>query len=333
MRFASPLYLFIFFAHLITAFLYINFGDKKFFNPAVIFSQAKLLRVKDSQLKKELFKLLNILKYIAILLIIIALARPQKGNIYEQSNDQGIDIIMALDTSTSMQSLDFRPLNRMETAKKVTQDFIKERNCDRIGLVVFSGLAFTQCPLTTDKDSLAKFVSSIQIGDTGMDGTAIGSAIMTSVNRLKDSQAKSKIIILVTDGNNNAGEIDPITASQIAREFNIKIYAIGVGSSEGAIYEVDDPFFGRRKIRVSQEAINENALRQIANNTEGEYFRVQDIKSFENIMKQIDKLEKYEIKVTQFTNYNELYRYFLIPAFILFLLIIILENTYLRKIP
>ena len=333
MRFACPLYLFMFFALLVAVFLYINFWDKKFFNPVVIFSQAKLLRLKNSQLKEKLFKLLNILKYTAILLIIIALARPQKGNVYEQSNDQGIDIIMALDTSTSMRSLDFRPLNRMEAAKKVTQDFIKERKYDKIGLVVFAGLAFTQCPLTTDKDSLAEFVNNIQIGDTGMDGTAIGSAIMTSVNRLKDSEAKSKIIILVTDGNNNTGEIDPITASQIAREFNIKIYAVGVGSPEGAIYEVDDPFFGKREVRVTQEAINENALREIAKNTGGEYFRAQDAKSFENIMKQIDKLEKYEIKVAQFTNYNELYKYFLIPAFILFLLIIILENTYLRKNP
>ncbi|MDR2437641.1 MAG: VWA domain-containing protein [Endomicrobium sp.] len=333
MRFASPLYLYIFFILLVMVFLYINFWYKIFFNSVIIFSQAKLLKLNNSQLKERLFKLLNILKYIAVLLIIISLARPQKGNVYEQSNDQGIDIIMALDTSTSMRSLDFRPLNRMEAAKKVAQDFIKERKYDRIGLIVFAGLAFTQCPVTTDKDSLVKFVNNIQIGDSGLDGTAIGSAIMTSVNRIKDSKAKSKIIILVTDGNNNTGEIDPITASQIAREFNIKIYTIGVGSPEGAIYEVDDPFFGKREVRVSQEAINENVLIEIAKNTGGQYFRAQDTKSFENIMKQIDKLEKYEIKVTQFTKYNELYKYFLVPAFILFMLIIILENTYLRKSP
>jgi Ca-activated chloride channel family protein len=333
MRFASPLYIFIFFTLLLLVILYINFWDKNFFNPIVIFSQVKLLKVDGLGLKEKLFKLLNILKYIAVLLIILALARPQKGNVYEQSNDQGIDIIIALDTSTSMRSLDFRPLTRIEAAKKVTQEFIKERKYDKLGLVVFAGLAFTQCPLTTDKDSLIKFVKNIEIGDTGMDGTAIGSAIMTSVNRLKDSEAKSKIIILVTDGNNNTGEIDPITASQIAKEYGIKIYTIGVGSAEGAIYEVDDPFFGKREVRVTQEAINENALREIAKKTGGEYFRAQDTKSFENIMKQIDKLEKYEIEVTQFTDYNELYKYFLIPAFILLLLIIILENTYLRKLP
>jgi Ca-activated chloride channel family protein len=314
-------------------FLYINFWGKKFFKPVIIFSQTKLLKLNGSHLKEKFFKLLNILKYVAILLVIVALARPQKGNVYEQSNDQGIDIIMALDTSTSMRSLDFRPLNRMEAAKKVTQDFIKERKYDRIGLIVFAGLAFTQCPLTTDKDSLVEFVNNIQIGDTGMDGTAIGSAIMTSVNRLKDNEAKSKVIILVTDGNNNTGEIDPITASQIAKEYNIKIYTIGVGSTDGAIYEIDDPFFGKREVRVSQEAINENVLKEIAKNTGGQYFRAQDTKSFENIMRQIDKLEKYEIEVTQFTDYNELYKYFLIPAFILLLLIIILEKTWLRKLP
>jgi Ca-activated chloride channel family protein len=336
MRFASPLYIFIFFIFLILVFLYINFWKKKFFNPFILFSLttlARLLKLNASSLKEKAFKLLNILKYVAVLLVIIALARPQEGNVYEQSNDQGIDIIMALDTSTSMQSLDFRPLNRMEAAKKVTQDFIKERKYDRVGLVVFAGLAFTQCPLTTDKDSLVDFVNNVQIGDTGMDGTAIGSAIMTSVSRIKDSEAKSKIIILVTDGNNNTGEIDPVTASQIAKEYNIKIYTIGVGSTEGAIYEVEDPFFGKREVRVREEAINENVLKEIAKNTSGLYFRAQDTKSFENIMRQIDNLEKYEIEVTQITDYNELYKYFLIPAFILLLLIIILEKTWLRKLP
>ncbi|MDR1474411.1 MAG: VWA domain-containing protein [Endomicrobium sp.] len=333
MRFANPVYFFVFFVIMLIAYLYINFWKKKLFNPNIIFSQVKFLKVNTFSLKENLFKGLNLLKYIAILLAIIAFARPQKGNVYEYSNDQGIDIIMALDTSSSMRSLDFRPLNRMEAAKKVTQDFIKERKYDKIGLVVFAGLAFTQCPLTTDKDSLAEFVNNIQLGNTSLDGTAIGSAIMTSVNRLKDSEAKSKIVILVTDGNNNSGEIDPVTASKIAKEYNIKIYPIGVGNPNGAIYEVDDPFFGRREVRVTEEAINEKVLKEIAKNTGGQYFRAQDTKSFENIMSQIDKLEKYKIETTQFTNYNELYKYFLIPSFILLLLIIILENTCLRRLP
>ncbi|MDR3253466.1 MAG: VWA domain-containing protein, partial [Endomicrobium sp.] len=299
----------------------------------ISFSRVKLLKDDEKKLKIIFLNILKILKYIVFILVIISLARPQKGKTFEQSGDKGIDIMIALDTSTSMRSLDFKPLNRMESAKKVTEGFVKARKCDRIGLVIFSGLAFTQCPLTTDKDSLVEFIKNIDIGDTGLDGTAVGSAIMTSVNRLKDSPAKSKIIILVTDGNNNMGEIDPVTASKIAKETCIKIYTVGVGSLNGAIYEIDDPFFGKREILYTQDAINEDVLKEIAHNTGGEYFRAQDTKSFEKIMKQIDKLEKDEIQVMQFTNYNELYRYFLIPAFLLLLLIIILENTFLRKLP
>jgi Ca-activated chloride channel family protein len=268
-----------------------------------------------------------------LVLIIIALSRPQRGRIFEQSSDQGIDIMMALDTSTSMGSIDFKPSNRMEAAKKVTEEFVKTRKYDKIGLVVFSGLAFTQCPLTTDKDSLVEFIKNINIGDTGLDGTAIGAAIMTSINRLKNSAGKSKIIILITDGNNNMGEIDPLTASKVAQSYGIKIYTIGIGSLEGAIFEIDDPFFGKRLIRDAKNAMNEDVLKRIAYNTGGQYFRAQDAKSFENIMKHIDKLEKNEIKIMQLANYKELYKYFLIPAFILLSIIIILENTYLRKLP
>ncbi|MDR3256525.1 MAG: VWA domain-containing protein [Endomicrobium sp.] len=331
MRFASPLYLLIFLP-LLFVYLYINIIKKKSFNSYISFSRVNLLKGNIPKFKTTLLNILKNFKYIFLILIIVALARPQSGKTFEQSNEQGIDIMVALDTSTSMSSLDFKPLNRMEAAKRVTQNFVRARKYDRIGLVIFSGLAFTQCPLTTDKDSLVEFIKNINIGDTGLDGTAIGSAIMTCVNRLKDSVAKSKIIILVTDGNNNMGEIDPLTASKVAQGCDVKIYTIGVGSLEGAIYEIDDPFFGKREVRT-QDAINEDVLKHVAYDTGGEYFRAQDTKSFENIMKQIDKLEKDDIKVVQFTNYNELYKYFLIPALFLLLLIIILENTYLRKLP
>jgi Ca-activated chloride channel family protein len=332
MRFANPLYLLIFFIILVFSYIYTNIFRRECFKSYVLFSQVKLLKNNRVSFKKKFLKILKPLKYVALVLIIISLARPQKGKVFEQSNDQGIDILVALDTSSSMRSLDFKPLNRMESAKKITEDFIKRRKYDKVGLVVFSGIAFTQCPLTTDKDSLIEFIKNIDIGDAGIDGTAIGSAIMTAVNRLKDSRAKSKIIILVTDGNNNMGEIDPISASKIAKEYGIKIYAVGVGSLEGAIYEVDD-LFGKRLIRIQGDAIKEDVLKEVARNTGGEYFRAQDTKSFENIMNNIDEMEKYEIKVTQVTNYNELYKYFLIPALILLLLIVILENTYARKLP
>jgi Ca-activated chloride channel family protein len=333
MSFANPLFLIIFLALLAALYAIVNFLLKKYYKPYIKFSAAQNFKGETPKTKKTLLKAAEYLKYFALILIIAALARPQEGKTYEQSDDSGIEIMLALDTSTSMRSLDFDPLNRMEAAKKVTENFVKARKHDRIGLVVFSGLAFTQCPPTTDKDSLSKFVSGVNIGDTGLDGTAIGSAIMTCVNRLKDSALKSKAMILITDGNNNMGEIDPITASKIAASYEIKIYAIGVGSREGAVYEVNDPFFGKRLVRSPEDKINESVLQEVAQNTGGRYFRAEDSKSFEEIMKQIDSLEKEEIKVTEFTVYTELYKYFVFPAFLILLLIAGLENTVLRKIP
>jgi Ca-activated chloride channel family protein len=334
MRFANPIFFVIFLPLLILVYFYVNVFKTKLFKTYIDFSRVKFLKeLSVFNLKARLYKLLQVFKYIALIFAIIALARPQEGKVFEEGNDQGIDIIIALDTSSSMSSLDFKPLNRMEAAKKVTCDFIKECKYDRVGLVIFSGLAFTQCPLTTDKISLIEFVKNINIGDIGLDGTAVGSAIMTSVNRLKDSRVKSKIIIIVTDGNNNTGEIDPITASKIAQNYNIKIYTIGVGSLEGTIYQVKDPFFGIREVRSSQDAINEDVLKDIAASTGGKYFRAQDTKSFEDIMQQINKLEKSEIKVTQHTSYNELYKTFLLISLSLLLITVVLENTYLRKLP
>jgi Ca-activated chloride channel family protein len=334
MRFANPIFFVIFSPILILIYFYINVFKAKLFRTHIDFSRVGFLKeLSKFNFKMRLYKLFQFLKYVALIFIVIALARPQEGKVFEETNDQGIDIIMALDTSSSMSSLDFKPFNRMEAAKKVTCDFIKERKYDRIGLVIFSGLAFTQCPLTTDKASLIEFVQNINIGDTGLDGTAVGSAIMTSLNRLKESKIKSKVIIVVTDGNNNMGEIDPITASKIAKNYNIKIYTIGVGSLEGAIYQVRDPFFGVREVRSSQDAIKEDVLKEIATNTGGQYFRAQDTKSFEDIMQQINKLEKSEIKVSQHTAYNELYKYFLIVSLFLLITTAILESTYLRKLP
>ncbi|MDR0800269.1 MAG: VWA domain-containing protein, partial [Endomicrobium sp.] len=179
MRFASSLYLLVFLPLLVLAYVYIGIIKKNSFKPCVSFSRVNLLKNNDPEFKKVLLNILKVLKCVSLILIIIALAKPQKGKTFEHSSNQGIDIIVALDTSTSMRSLDFRPLNRMEAAKKVIRDFVKERKYDRIGLVIFSGLAFTQCPLTTDKDSLAEFINNINIGDTELDGTAVGSAIMT----------------------------------------------------------------------------------------------------------------------------------------------------------
>jgi Ca-activated chloride channel family protein len=333
MRFANFIYLPIFVLLLGAICAAVNIFFKRRYKTYIDFSAADSLKDEVPKFKGSLLKTAEILKYFALGLIIIAFARPQEGKTYEQTSDSGVEIMLALDTSTSMRSLDFAPLDRMEAAKKVTEEFVRARKYDRIGLVVFSGLAFTQCPPTTDKDSLAKFVKNVNIGDTGLDGTAIGSAIMTSVNRLKDSPVKSKVIVLITDGNNNMGEIDPLTASKVAADYGIKIYAVGVGSAEGAVYEVNDAFFGKRLIKSPEDKINESVLREAAQNTGGQYFRAQDSKSFEQTMKQIDSLEKEDIKVEQFTTYNELYKYFAFPALFILLLIAVLENTYLRKLP
>jgi Ca-activated chloride channel family protein len=332
MRFASPWILIVGLIILAGIYWYINYFKRTDYQAALKFSRLWLMNKDQNSWKVLGLKILKWSKYLALILLLIALARPQKGKMFDISNDQGIDIMIALDTSSSMESIDFKP-NRLEAAKTVTVNFIEARKYDKIGLVNFSGLAFTQSPLTTDKASLIDFVKGINIGDTGLDGTAIGSAIITCVNRLKNSKAKSKVIVLITDGNNNRGEIDPLTASQIAAQYDIKIYAIGVGSPEGGIHVINDPFFGRREVRTPEDKINEAPLKQIAANTDGQYFRALDMRSFENIMKQIDGLEKDDIKVTQFTTYNELYKSFVWIAFIILLLTVLLENTILRKLP
>jgi Ca-activated chloride channel family protein len=328
MRFANPEFFLLF-----LLFLLIWVFGKGAAPAFVRFTRGIIFEKEKPPVKAVFYKALKILKYLALVLIIIALARPQKGTNYEDSKEQGIDIMVALDISSSMKSIDFKPLNRLEAAKNAAADFIKERKFDRIGLVVFSGLAFTQCPLTTDKESLLDFIKKVNTEDIRLDGTAIGSAIATSVNRLKDGKTKEKLIILITDGNNNMGEVDPVTASRIAANFNIKIYAIGVGSIEGAIYEIDDGFFGKRQIRDNRAGLNERVLMEIAINTGGTYFRATDAQSFKDSMKKIDKLEKNDIKVRKFTSYDELYKNFVIAALALLFLVMLLENTLLRKLP
>ncbi|GAG47459.1 unnamed protein product, partial [marine sediment metagenome] len=206
--------------------------------------------------------LIFILRTIAIVLIIFALARPQSGSREEEVITEGIDIILAMDVSTSMRAEDFKPKNRLQAAKVVAGEFIKGRMNDRIGMVVFAGNSFTQCPLTLDYSILLSFLDEIE---TGMieDGTAIGMAIGTCVNRLKDSKSESKVVILLTDGRNNRGELDPVTASHVAKTFDIKIYTVGAGKKGEALYPIDDPLFGRRYVRMPVE-IDEDLLRKIA---------------------------------------------------------------------
>ena len=274
--------------------------------------------------------ILFVLRLLVLSLLILAFARPQSGVKGEEVLTQGIDIVLAMDVSSSMLAEDIKP-NRVEATKQVAAEFIKGRKNDRIGMVVFAGQAFTQCPLTIDYGILLNFLDQIKVGMIE-DGTAMGMGLATAVNRLRNSEAKSKVIILLTDGRNNRGEIDPITAAQAAQAFDIKVYTIGAGTRGTALYPVNDPYFGRRYVPM-QVDVDEETLHKIADLTGGEYFRATDRQSLEKIYKEIDGMEKTEIKVKEYTRYSELFIYFLGAALFLFIGEIVLANTRFRKIP
>ena len=267
-------------------------------------------------------------RMIAIALLIIVLARPQKIDKYQDVTTEGIDIVLTQDISGSMLSRDFKP-DRLEAAKNIATEFISGRPYDRIGLVVFSGVSFTQCPLTTDHAVLINLLREIQSGMIE-DGTAIGMGLATAVNRIKDSKAKSKVIILLTDGVNNRGEIAPETAAEIAKTFGIRVYTIGVGTQGMAPYPVQTPF-GIQYQDIPVE-IDEAILQKIAETTGGKYFRATDNDSLEKIYKEIDKLEKSKIDVKQFSRKEEKYLLPALFAFCLLMLEITARNTIFKNL-
>ena len=267
----------------------------------------------------------------SLCLAIIALARPQKGTEAEEILTEGIDIVLALDASGSMKAEDFEPKNRFYVAKTVMRKFIEGLRHDRIGLVVFAAKAYTRCPLTLDYGALLNVLDNIKLGEIE-DGTAIGNALATCLNRLRESKAKSKVVILVTDGVNNRGEIQPIDAAEIAKTFGIKIYTVGVGSTGTARIPVDDPVYGRIYANMQVE-IDEESLQKIAEITRGLYYRATDRPSLERIFEDIASLEKTEIEVKTYTHYNERYTDFLIPALILMFACTVLGYTRFAKIP
>lgn len=268
----------------------------------------------------------------AFALLIVALARPQDVERGSKSNTQGIDIMLALDVSTSMLAMDFRP-DRITAAREVAGSFIADRYGDRIGLVVFAGEAFTQSPLTTDQGTLQTLLSRVRSGVIE-DGTAIGNGLATAINRLRESDAKSKVIILLTDGVNNAGEIAPLTAAEIAKAQGIKVYTIGVGTMGLAPYPTVDiygnPDGGTVKAKVE---IDEKTLKAIAETTGGEYFRATDKAKLQAIYDQINQLEKSKIEVSEFTTYHELYLPWLLAGLALLLLEFLLSMLVLRRLP
>ena len=275
-----------------------------------------------------------VLRFIAITLFIIAFARPQEGHKRTEILSQGVDIVLAIDTSGSMQALDFKKnetqVTRLSVVKDVVAEFVKNRETDRIGMVVFGANAFTQCPLTLDQNILLSFLDKLKIGMAG-DATAIGSAIGISARRLKDLKSKSKVIILLTDGRNNSGAISPLQAAEIAKSLGIKVYTIGVGKRGKAPFLVDS-IFGKRLIYQNVD-IDEEVLNKISKMTDAKYFRATDLKSLKDIYKQIDLLEKSEVKSIDHSEHKELFHYFLIPGLILLLTEIVFSNSFLRRLP
>ncbi len=274
--------------------------------------------------------ILFILRMVVLSLLVLAFARPQSGIKGEEVITQGVDIILAMDISSSMLAEDIKP-NRVEAAKEVASTFVKGRQNDRIGMVVFAGEAYTQCPLTIDYGIILGFLDEIHVGMIE-DGTAIGMGLAMAVNRLRNSEAKSKVIILLTDGENNRGEIDPITAAQAAQAFDVRIYAIGAGTRGTAMYPVNDPFFGKRYVPM-QVNIDEETLTKIADMTGGQYFRATDRRQLESIYQEIDEMEKTKISVNEYTQYSELFFYLVGIAGVLFVGEIGLAHTRFRKIP
>lgn len=275
--------------------------------------------------------ILFVLRILALALLIIAMARPQFGEALEDVSTQGVDIMLVLDVSSSMKTMDFKPKNRLVVAKQVIEDFILGRKHDRIGLVVFAGKSYTQCPLTVDYNILVQLLRQVDIGRV-TDGTAIGTGLLTGTNRLRHSTAKSKVVVLLTDGENNAGEVDPVTAARAAAALGIKIYTIGVGKEGEQPIEVDDPFLGKRIIAVPTK-IDEPMLKQIASIGGGKYYRAQSGDALKDIYQTIDKLEKTEIKTTSFMRYREIFAPLALVALALLVLEMLLAHTRFRKLP
>ena len=254
------------------------------------------------------YKIILYFKILTLVLIIIAIARPRKIDQLQMMNIDVVDIILVIDISSSMLAEDFKP-NRLEAVKDAAKKFITSRQGDRIGLLVFAGQTFIQCPLTTDNNVLSSLLKDIRIAEKEYDGTAIGMAIANATNRLRDSKAESKIMILLSDGSNNAGELDPITAANLASQFDIKIYTIGAATDQSLTYI---PGVGRMINEIDEET-----LKEIANETGGKYFRARDKDMLSEIYAQIDSMERTEIEVKSYTKYKELFGWFLIPALLL----------------
>ncbi|MTI87571.1 MAG: VWA domain-containing protein [Balneolaceae bacterium] len=307
-------------------YLYQYFWNKR---AALSFSNLDLFDDLPGNWKTHLHWVKAGLLWGGIAMLILALARPRERLTTIERNAEGIDIVMALDMSSSMRAEDLQP-NRFEAAREVAKSFVDKRISDRIGLISFAGKSFTVCPPTLDYRLLKNLLEDLEMGIIE-DGTAIGMGLATAINRLKESEAKSKVIILLTDGENNTGEIDPVTAADLAKTYDIKIYTIGAGTRGTAPYPSRDPVFGVRYTNIEVN-IDEEMLSQVANMTGGQYFRATDTDQLSNIYAQIDELEKSKVEELIYTDYKDLYEYFLGGALGLIFLSFVLDRTLLHGI-
>ena len=310
------------------------FLDNKKKEPTLRMSDTFAYLYAPKSWKVRLVHLPMVLRCIVFSLVVIVLARPQTHNSWGSRTVEGIDIMLAMDVSTSMLAEDLRP-NRMEAAKDVAAEFISGRTSDNIGLTIFAGESFTQCPMTTDHASLLNLLQNVRTDMAAMglieDGTAIGMGLANAVSRLKDSKAKSKVVILLTDGSNNRGDISPITAAQIAKSLGIRVYTIGVGTNKVARYPM--PVAGGVQYVNIPVEIDNKTLSEIAALTDGNFYRATNNKELQQIYHDIDKLEKSKMNVKKFSKRYEAYQPFALAAVLLLLLEILLRNTVLRRIP
>ena len=310
MEFGQPYYLLLILILPLLVLWYFKKGQNQ--EATIRFSNLELISksvIRNGKMKNMFF---IIGRLFIMLLIIFALARPRLSDTIRESKTEIVDILLVIDQSSSMLAQDFKP-NRLEAAKEVAKKFIKDREGDRLGLIVFAGEPYIQCPLTRDINVLLEFTDEIEIIDQEHDGTAIGMAIANSINRLRESDTESKTIILLSDGSNNQGELDPITAAGLAAKFDIKIYTVAAGTHGLAPYPVTDAW-GRQVIQKVQVDVDEESLKEIAIITGGQFFRATDNKSLLKVYEDIDALERTEIEVKEYQNYTELYSWFTIPA-------------------
>ena len=325
-RFEDPHFLFLILA--IPALVYVYARRRR--SGAIRYSDVESLRQSDVRRTGRRRHTLFALRVLALATLIVAFSRPQTGVTSETLSAEGIDIVLAIDVSSSMLAEDLEP-NRLEAAKAVAAEFVEGRRNDRIGLVVFAGEAFTQVPLTLDYSVVTDLLGQIEVGMIE-DGTAVGMGLATAVKRLQASDAKSQVVVLLTDGRNNTGEIGPVTAGQMAQALGVRVYTIGAGSQGMARVPIDDRLRGRRYVTVEVD-IDEASLQEVAETTGGRYFRATNREGLGQIYEEIDALETTEIEVQNFTSYGELFHYPLAAGLLLLLLEVGLGQTVLRKLP